>query len=68
MGRSAREKPRKLGKKLKHIRVVELELSQTEMAKALEDQLLCGRTVRTWNAGAYTANPAQVRTAGRSLN
>ena len=35
MGRSAREKPRKLGKKLKHIRVVELGLSQTEMAEAL---------------------------------
>jgi transcriptional regulator with XRE-family HTH domain len=35
MGRSAREKPRKLGKKLKHIRVVELGLSQTQMAEAL---------------------------------
>jgi len=35
MGRSARDKPRKLGKKLKSIRVDVLELSQTEMAKAL---------------------------------
>jgi transcriptional regulator with XRE-family HTH domain len=35
MGRSARERPRKLGQKLKHIRVVELGLSQTEMAKRL---------------------------------
>jgi transcriptional regulator with XRE-family HTH domain len=36
MGRSAREKPRKLGKKLKHIRVVELGLSQTQMAEVLK--------------------------------
>ena len=35
MGRSARDKPRKLGKKLKTIRVDVLNLSQTEMAKAL---------------------------------
>lgn len=35
MGRSARDKPRKLGKKLKTIRVDVLGLSQTEMAKAL---------------------------------
>ena len=35
MGRSAREKPRKLARKLKAIRVDELGLSQTEMAKAL---------------------------------
>jgi transcriptional regulator with XRE-family HTH domain len=35
MGRSARDKPRKLGKKLKIIRVDRLGLSQTEMAKAL---------------------------------
>jgi transcriptional regulator with XRE-family HTH domain len=35
MGRSARDKPRKLGKKLKAIRVNVLGLSQTEMAKAL---------------------------------
>ena len=35
MGRSARDKPRKLGNKLKKIRVDLLNLSQTEMAKAL---------------------------------
>jgi transcriptional regulator with XRE-family HTH domain len=35
MGRSARDKPRRLGKKLKTIRVDVLNLSQTEMAKAL---------------------------------
>jgi transcriptional regulator with XRE-family HTH domain len=35
MGRSARDKPRKLGKKLKTIRLDALGLSQTEMAKAL---------------------------------
>jgi transcriptional regulator with XRE-family HTH domain len=36
MGRSAREKPRKLGKKLRAIRVQILGLSQTQMAKALK--------------------------------
>ena len=35
MGRSARDKPRKLGNKLKKIRVDLLNLSQTEMAKEL---------------------------------
>jgi hypothetical protein len=35
MGRSARDKPRKLGYKLKKIRGDLLNLSQTEMAKAL---------------------------------
>ena len=36
MGRSARDRPRYLGRKLKYIRVVELGLSQTQMATALE--------------------------------
>jgi plasmid maintenance system antidote protein VapI len=35
MGRSPRDKPRELGDKLKKIRVDLLNLSQTEMAKAL---------------------------------
>lgn len=35
MGRGTRLKPKYLGKKLRHIRVVELEYSQVEMAKAL---------------------------------
>jgi transcriptional regulator with XRE-family HTH domain len=36
MGRSARAKPRRLGKKLRAIRVNILGLSQTEMSKALD--------------------------------
>jgi len=47
MGRSARDKPRYLGKKLKHIRVVELGLSQTQMAKAL------GLTINYSAVGQY---------------
>ncbi len=35
MGRSRRDRPGKLGKKLKAIRLEKLALSQTEMAKAL---------------------------------
>jgi transcriptional regulator with XRE-family HTH domain len=35
MGRSRRLRPKHLGKKLKHIREVELEYSQAQMAKVL---------------------------------
>lgn len=36
MGRAKRLRPKHLGKKLKHIREVELELSQVGMAEALD--------------------------------
>jgi hypothetical protein len=36
MGRARRLRPKHLGKKLKHIREVELEYSQVQMAKALD--------------------------------
>ncbi len=70
MGRSARDKPRKLGNKLKKIRVDLLNLSQTEMAKALA--LTINYTaVSHYELGTREpslGNFAQVRETGRHLN